>query len=170
MASLSDEIEWAAAVLSHVTRNENQWKLFKLAATEGVFTHSRAKAVLELSSGGLKGPLDALLDAAILDRDESGYRLTPWGEFAHRLLERGSSPAVSDLRGSHLVLANRPKNVDPRELVSLLEPATTSLIGTSGPYRYIAVCDGDPDMVEDLLFGIQQLGATGISLTVTKVA
>jgi hypothetical protein len=165
----SDEIEWRAALLSHVTRNERHWALVSLAATEGSFTHARAKAALGLSSGGLKGPLDALTDAFVLDAGGAGYRLTSWGEFAYKLLERGTSRAVSELDGASLVLASRPAEIDPQALLGLLNGAASNLIGTNGRYRYIAVCDGDADMVEELLFAVHQLGAEAVGLTVTKV-
>lgn len=166
---LSDETDWVAAVLSHMTRNKQRWSLVKLAAREGGFTHARAKDVLGLTAGGLKGHLDALVDAFILGADRAGYSLTPWGDFGYRLLVRSGSRSLSDLRGAQLVLVNRPSEIDPRILLALLEPAAASLIGVSGPYRYIAVCDADPDLVDDLTFAIHRLGAETVELTVTKV-
>jgi hypothetical protein len=165
---ISDEVEWTAALLSHVTRSERHWALVKLAAMEGSFTHGRARAALDLTSGGLKGPLDALLDAHVLAKDEAGYRLTAWGEYAWSLLQRSTSRALSELVGAHLIVADRPSHVDPEAVAELLKPLAAHVLGTSGKYRYVAVCDCDPDLVEELLFAAHRLGVSATSLTVTK--
>jgi len=164
-----DEIGWIVAVLSHVTHHLHRWSLVQLAAEQGGFTFSQAKKELGLTNGGLNPHLDRLVGANILATHEGSYRLTDWGRLAFALVTRWNSNAVSDLAGSQLVLVDRPRAVDPRDVLGLLAAHGATVLRTAGKYRYVAISDEDPDLVDDLMFALEERGARPLQLAVTKV-
>lgn len=157
--------------MSHATGSEQRWALVRLAARDGSFTYGQAKEELGLvSSGGLATHLDPLLNGFILEKDGRGYRLAPWGKFVYDLLTYGAMGTPgSDLVGKRLLAVMRPDSVDPRAVMGILQSSARATIRTDGKYRYLAIYDDEPDLVEELLFAVHELGAEGVVLRVSQV-
>lgn len=156
--------------MSLATGTEQRWTLVRLAAREGSFTHQRGKQELDLASGALSNHLDLLLGGCILKKHSGAYWLTDWGTFAYELLEYGASGTPGwQLVGKRLVAAKRPDGVKPNQLIDLLRPGARGILRTDGEYKYIAIYDDAPDLVEDLLHSLHSVGAKSASVRVSHV-
>jgi hypothetical protein len=164
VTTLSDDIDWIAAMLSHATANENQWRLIRLAAEEGGFSHGRGKERLGLSSGGLQGPLAALMGAALLEKEGTRYRLTDWGRNIYDAVRAAGAGRLRS--GTQLVLVSRGRGVDPTDLLNALQPLAAEVWNTRGKYDYAALTDARAGVIDQAVFSIEALGATAMPLAI----